>query len=229
MKVRDLLAETEHCLWCGETYSEPMSWAAFLGESPLGRFCERCESMLVPIDQACLTCSKPGSLQCEDCVAWNEDPFWSCREFTNRSLYEYNPFLKEVIARFKYRGDAALAEAFSERIARAVHPGSIVTSIPLNDERHYERGFNQATLLAGRLKPVSLLERSLSSGKQSKRSREERIAAAEEQFRILPGAVGKTIVIVDDIYTTGATIRSAARLLYENGAKSVTGVTLARA
>ncbi|MFD1639486.1 ComF family protein [Evansella tamaricis] len=74
---------------------------------------------------------------------------------------------------------------------------------------------------------------SMGEQKQSKRGREERIASLEGAFQLaeLAGGgclKGKRVLIVDDIYTTGATIRSAAGVLYAGGAAEVCAVTVAR-
>ncbi|TMW72370.1 ComF family protein [Alteribacter natronophilus] len=237
MNWKDLLNETDRCLYCGNGYAEPVSWQAVLGLGEERRLCPACTDKLISIDalSSCPGCSRTGSpILCSDCRAWKEDRFWADHPFTNLSLYEYNSWMKELIARFKYRGDACLAELFTGEIARRLGSAAAeacVVPIPLSEERQYERGFNQAELLAAACRPVNILTRSGQAGKQSKRSRRERIGTADRVFRIDPVSLpdNKGFILIDDIYTTGATIRSAARVLYEGGAEAVSGLTLARA
>jgi len=94
-------------------------------------------------------------------------------------------------------------------------------------ERLQERGFNQAEVLAAFL-PIenrSLLTR-IHSEKQSKMTRSERIST-KNPFEIV-GHINKKVILVDDIYTTGRTLRHAATLLKEHGCPQVYAYTLIR-
>ncbi|MBU9721733.1 MULTISPECIES: ComF family protein [Bacillaceae] len=174
---------------------------------------------------------------CSDCQRWKEIEPWNSLSFQHRALYVYNEFLQEVMARLKYRGDVQLAKLFTDDLRKLGRKSfghfDYVVPIPLKGSRHWERGFNQAEALAGGFGQVKeLLERvSMSDGKQSKRGRVERIESLKGAFRVKDGGVelkGKRVLIVDDIYTTGATIRSAAAELYGGGAAEVCAVTVAR-
>lgn len=106
----------------------------------------------------------------------------------------------------------------------------LVTFIPLSNERLMERGFNQAQALTDLLglNTVELLTR-LHTEKQSKKSREERISLAQVFQVTKPDLLKqKSILIVDDIYTTGSTLRHAAKALKTAGATEVSSITLAR-
>jgi competence protein ComFC len=166
---------------------------------------------------------------CNDCVRWEDDPEWSGYLDRNVSLFQYNDFLKEVIARFKFRGDYVIAKAFAELIKSelAKLEYDFLVPIPLSEERLYERGFNQAEALireAG-FTPTPLLTR-IHSEKQSKKSRSERIHVPQV-FQVSE-SLGGTILLVDDIYTTGSTLRHAAKILKEAGAELIQSLTLAR-
>ncbi|WP_367379308.1 ComF family protein [Rossellomorea aquimaris] len=105
----------------------------------------------------------------------------------------------------------------------------LVTPIPLSNERLYERGFNQSTALLeeAEVRPSCLLTR-IHSEKQSKKTRRERLQQ-EQVFQLGVGDVkGKRVLLFDDIYTTGTTLRQAAKLLKEAGAREVSSLTLAR-
>jgi len=102
----------------------------------------------------------------------------------------------------------------------------------LSQERLYERGFNQAEalILEAGFKSTTLLTR-IHTEKQSKKSRTDRIHLPQvfqfDSNRSIP-LEGKDVLLVDDIYTTGSTLRHAAKILLEHGAKKVDSFTLAR-
>ncbi|UHA61565.1 ComF family protein [Metabacillus litoralis] len=144
--------------------------------------------------------------------------------------------MKELLATFKFRGDAALVEVFHNDFL-ACYKTNLVKEkidftipIPLSPERLYERGFNQAKLLATflPLAQIDILTRTHHE-KQSKKSRQERLTASnmfsvEDSSKIM----NKKILLIDDIYTTGSTLRHAAKVLKDNGAASVSSLTLIR-
>ncbi|MFD1020297.1 ComF family protein [Thalassobacillus hwangdonensis] len=140
--------------------------------------------------------------------------------------------MQELIAKWKYRGDYMLVHAFEEMwkartMAHFSQQECIYVPIPLSEERLQERGFNQAEALARFLPspPRNLLSRAHSE-KQSKKKRQERITSANPFS--LNEKVSKPVVLVDDIYTTGITLRHAAKLLKENGCPKVYSLSLIR-
>jgi len=152
----------------------------------------------------------------------------------NYSIFTYNPFMKEVIAKWKYRGDYYLGyifenylmEAFKENFSFLKKNGFVVP-IPLSEERLLERGFNQAKMIADFL-PIETKEilTRLHGEKQSKKSRMERIISKNPFF--ITESINKPVLLVDDIYTTGTTLRHAARLLKKHGCPNVYALTLVR-
>lgn len=234
-----------YCLYCHEAYSEAWSWEAFIGlkQSPL--LCQDCEGRLMRIKgEICRICYRDFSVFpeqyrqgdcCFDCIRWEENEEWTGVLQQNRSLYVYNEFMKEIIAKLKYRGDAEIVNAFYPVLGsefKKISRNAILVPIPLSEERHYERGFNQADLLArGIKKPVEhLLNRKTHEEKQSKKTREERLSQKENPFEVVDAlkVKGQKVILVDDVYTTGSTLRYAAKVLIEAGAKEVSSITLAR-
>lgn len=157
-----------------------------------------------------------------------------------RALYEYES-AAESIYRFKYGGRREYAAFFGEQIAdylgdfiRGVNPDGIVP-IPLHRRRKALRGYNQAELLAreaGRRMGIPvygrLLVRVRNTAPQKKLNPTERQNNLKRAFNIAQNDVKlNTILVFDDIYTTGATIDEAARALKEAGAERVYFVTLA--
>jgi competence protein ComFC len=231
-----------NCLICHEEIEPDVSWRSIFGKEATAKVCEECMKDFSQISgDVCSVCGRPfalleveyrfGSL-CFDCKRWEEDERWTGSLDQNRSLYNYNDFIKEVVSRFKFRGDYVLAEVFAEDLGKALQAFhyDYVVPIPLSEERLYERGFNQAeaVIKAAGQEPIHLLSR-VHSEKQSKKSRLERIHI-EQVFKMEEDIDirGKTILLIDDIYTTGSTLRHAAKLLKENGAARVYSLTLAR-
>jgi len=231
----------EYSLFCNGILNPVVSWNSVFLEVDEQLICQDCQGRLRPLDgERCRMCSRILESDyrendlCYDCVRWEKDSDWAGILARNTSLYEYNDFIKEVIAKFKYRGDYTLARAF--KYAFQVHLKSQVfdylTPIPLSQERLYERGFNQAEalILEAGFKPTILLTR-IHTEKQSKKSRSDRIHLPQVFQLDSKGLIaieGKNILIVDDIYTTGSTLRHAAKILHEYGAKKVESLTLAR-
>ncbi|MBS8265772.1 ComF family protein [Mesobacillus boroniphilus] len=231
-----------HCLLCHVEIEPILSWRTLFGEEKTPRLCEQCNEKFTPITgEICEICGRPFAFLeaefregnvCLDCKRWEEDDCWRGSLDQNRSLYRYTDFTKEVVARFKFRGDYVLAEIFAEDLQKALQAFQYdyLAPIPLSNERLYERGFNQAEALikSAGLEPSHLLSR-VHTEKQSKKSRSERIHI-EQVFKVEEeiDIRSKTILLIDDIYTTGSTLRHAARLLKETGAAKVYSFTLAR-
>jgi ComF family protein len=168
----------------------------------------------------------------------------------NRAAVQYTAEMKAWLARYKYRGDERLAPLFGwmlehayALLAEALQPLGIVPHavayVPLSPVRLKARSFNQAeqmALLLGRrlrLPVLPLLRRTGHTGKQSFKSRAERLhnpvgaitAAPEAAFLLKPGM---RLLLVDDVYTTGATMHECARVLRACRPVDVFGLTWAR-
>jgi competence protein ComFC len=169
---------------------------------------------------------------CNDCSRWNQNPQWGACLEKNHSIFVYDEFLKETLAKFKFRGDYILTKVFTPFVKEKLQTleyDSIVP-IPLSPERLYDRGFNQSEALireAGFI-TAELIKRTHSE-KQSKKSRYERIHI-QQVFELRPNinVEKKRILLADDIYTTGSTLYHAARMMKQAGASSVISFTLAR-
>ncbi|HYK75129.1 MAG TPA: ComF family protein [Pseudoneobacillus sp.] len=233
------LFEQNRCLICYEVMDSSIGWRDLFLPEKETHLCQNCQAKLQPIKgETCEICGRPFNLldpqfrsgnQCNDCIRWEIDPTYKGVLTQNHSLYIYNDFLKEVIAKYKYRGDYILAKLFAEDIKNKIKelkPDAIVP-IPLSEQRLLERGFNQSEALiteAG-YKQTHLLTR-IHSEKQSKKSRTERIHLPQV-FQTTQSISGK-ILIIDDIYTTGSTLRHAAQALKLAGTISIHSLTIAR-
>ncbi|MGN7296505.1 ComF family protein [Ferdinandcohnia sp. SAFN-114] len=230
------------CILCHQYFEEVDSWASLFSLVEPDPLCSTCSEKFEIIEgELCECCGRPflgvadeyreGNL-CYDCVRWDQDSRWQGVLTKNRSIYLYNDFAKDVISLYKFRGDYVISSIFKTPLKKAFHThfnsSHLVVPIPLSDERLYERGFNQAKALAALLdvQVHEMLARTHLE-KQSKKSRSERILA-ENVFRVTGEVQGKEILLVDDIYTTGSTLRHAGKVLLEAGAKSVSTLTLMR-
>lgn len=227
------------CLVCDEGMEQALTWRSLLKQAEARAICEGCEGKLNRITgETCSMCSRElggdhitGAL-CLDCSRWERNREWGGYLSKNISLFHYNEYLKDIIAKYKYRGDYALAEVFvpflKERLKYMEF--DLVTVIPLSHERLTERGFNQGQALADLLgfQTVEILTR-IHTEKQSKKSRQERMSLPQV-FQVMQSDLleHKSILIIDDIYTTGTTLRHAAKALILAGAKEVSSITLAR-
>jgi competence protein ComFC len=230
-----------YCLLCEKQLIESITWGTIFTSDP-SYLCDGCESKLKLIEgNRCSKCSRSldkldaqfiKGQTCSDCDRWERDHTWQGILHENISIFEYNNFLKETLATFKYRGDCALAKLFAasiKKVNKTLKYDHIIP-IPLSEERLYERGFNQseALLIEAKVQFHSPLAR-IHSEKQSKKTRQQRINQKQIfQLNTNENFHSKNILLFDDIYTTGSTLRLAAKLLKEAGATEVSSFTLAR-
>lgn len=234
------------CLICHEEVASSFGWGEFLGISKPEQVCESCEQAFQRISgKLCRICGRvwdevPEENRhediCFDCHRWENESETAGLIKMNRSVFTYNDHMKEVLALYKFRGDAILVDAFNKDFGVTYHKyfrkeQRILVPIPLGEERLYERGFNQSLLLAKLLAPIEVIEplAKTESVKQSKKIRQERLQQENPFYVTEPQKVrGKSILLIDDIYTTGTTIRMAAKVLKEAGAGDISSLTLVR-
>ncbi|MCT2537248.1 ComF family protein [Aquibacillus koreensis] len=224
-----------HCLWCHQEMIPAIEWGNFFLPDKPKFGCDWCLGQLEVLDgELCKECGRREEAEvCSDCRRWNASSEWKGVLSFNKSVFGYNDMMKEVIAKWKYRGDYALCDLFREDFVRTFNElfkdvkGAKVVPIPLSKERLYERGFNQAEALAGFLDMPSenVLSR-IHGEKQSKKTRRDRLMASNP-FTLTVG-ITDPVILIDDIYTTGITLRHAAKLLKEAGCPEVYAFTLAR-
>jgi ComF family protein len=180
----------------------------------------------------CAVCGEPAplGLECRVCAGWPPD-FGPVR-----SAVRLDPVVRRLVHRFKYMGWRRLAEDFATRMAPMVRnaPNGDLVPIPLAPRRLASRGYNQAEQLAialGRLTGLPVcadrLQRRRDTPTQTRLTPERRRANLAEAF----GATDchRPVILVDDVFTTGATLCSAAAELLDRGAEAVGGITFARA
>jgi ComF family protein len=167
------------------------------------------------------------------------------QELIVSSGIEYTERVKKLIRRFKYDHDLALTKDLGAILANAFNGidtlvpthGTIVVPVPLHWWREHKRGYNQAAIVADAFCKInglrfcgSALKRikwTKPQNKLSKESRENNLTDAIRGNRRL--LTGKTVIIIDDVCTSGATLAACATEAYRCGAKKVYGLTIARA
>lgn len=146
--------------------------------------------------------------------------------------------LSALIKIFKYSGERALAPllaSYLDQAGQTVRPLiEQITFVPMHPKAERQRGFNQAELVARELGKlwaipvVSTLEKTKDTKPQAsllKAARQENIRGA---FRLAKFILCDSILIVDDVCTTGATLNECGRMLKESGVARVYGLTVAR-
>lgn len=161
-----------------------------------------------------------------------------------RAIGSYEGPLREAIHRWKYEEKGYLTSFFGEKLAEGFlrHWDSssfdLLIPVPLHSKRLRERGFNQALLLVKELSqrtriPYSkrLLRKRISTPPQIHLSGRERERGVRGSFHIQreDEIEGKVILLVDDVYTTGATVNECSKVLLKAGAERVDVLTLAHA
>jgi ComF family protein len=186
----------------------------------------------------CGGCGQPGFALCSVCMAaLRAEPPPAAGDGI-QTAYRYAGAVAAVIQSAKY-GDArtALRRCCEEAALRVrVAPSSLLVPIPLGPRRARQRGFNQAGALAAALAgrwgcPVTegliRVRNTRPQVGQSRSDREANLVGAFEWVRT--GLAGRPVVVVDDVCTTGSTIKAAATALKRAGAGPIRAVVLARA
>ena len=151
-----------------------------------------------------------------------------------RSALLFTHSLREIIHHLKYSDRVSLAKPLGkllkECLAREPFTGKLIIPVPLYRARERERGFNQAELIAcglGLPMKTRLLRRHKNTPTQTGLSRNERKRNLAGAFEMREDVTG-TVIVVDDVYTTGSTMNEIARTLKRAGAERVEVLTVAR-
>ena len=156
------------------------------------------------------------------------------------SFGAYDGALRELIHIFKYGKVRSLAWPLGELLARALARDErydLVTAVPLHWRRRWQRGFNQAELLARQIERRTgvpfgrTLRRVRSTPAQaglSNTARRRNVRSAFARRRRGPDLSGRRVLLIDDVMTTGSTAAACARVLKDAGAARVALLTVAR-
>lgn len=225
--------------WLQRWMKAPPSRCAVCGAWPSQPVCDRCTVRFGQPVHRCRTCALPlpeGTPRCGACLR-EPPPLDACF-----AAVPYAYPWSGLVARFKFAGEPGWAVALGGQMARVagleaeLQRCDLVLPMPLASARLAHRGFNQALLLARQLASgkveSQLLLRLRETGTQASLDRAARQANVQNAFGVEPLRAGElrdaSVLLVDDVMTSGATLHAAAHAVRQAGARRVAAVVLAR-
>jgi len=198
--------------------------------------CSECKRILCNEDRNCCNlCGK--KIYLEENI---------CRECRERRVYyekliffdEYKDVLKDRIIAYKFNDKSYLYSFFAELLMNKIIDEEIdlITAIPISKRRMKERGYNQSELIAKRISKLTgipyfkLLVKTRETKRQSELSKIERMINVKDSFVFNNkfNIKDKKILLVDDVFTTGATINECSKILKKLGSMSIKALVIAR-
>ena len=217
----------QRCAGCGA----PL--AVGTGNVPLCRCCRH--TLLAEVRPAAGYCHRCGAAVLPE----QDTPCLGCRErelafVSHEALFDYRGLLQDVLQEFKFSGCTGLARWFAELLASRIvagHRDAVVVPVPARLQRIRRHGYDTVDLLARHLHdthrlPVQRLLRRRRGRQQKGLDFAARRSNLRGRLRLLRRPSSKPVLLVDDVYTTGATANECAALLLAAGAPSVRVLTL---
>lgn len=186
-------------------------------------------------------CKKCGKEVFSDRLEYCFDCTKHTRSFeSGRALINYNDAAKDSMVKIKYKNKREYIDFYTEAICRRYEKqitrmrADVLVPVPVHPSRMKTRGYNQAELLArgiGRSLGIpvrsDLLRRSRKTAPQKELNPAERLKNLEQAFEAEGNFAGiETVILIDDIYTTGSTIEACTRALKRAGVKTVYFLTI---
>lgn len=211
-------------------------------------FLDNVLELLYPSDVACCVCGKETHFSgppyiCAACK--NELHFIGgkrifavgSKEMTLYYAFEYDQAAKQLIHDLKYNGKRYVAKSLAYYLNEMIRLNDleydIMTPVPLHKNRLKERGYNQCNVLCREMgkekmkKYKEVLIRNRDTKMQSLIPAQERYTNILGAFDAVLDVKGKTILLIDDVVTSGSTMRENCNILYKNGANNVIGLAIA--
>ena len=203
------------------------------------------------LPSVCVSCGHPGTMFCEQCHERVErllTPIYVQNDVGKRPLSQawaaakFSGPIPDIIHNFKYNGHFALAKPLATIMVETwmllTRPEiDLVVPIPLHHEREKKRGYNQAALLVKSFGSQIKLDTDFEAVRRIRHTRPQvGLSAKARQVNVSNAfwanekrIAGKRILMIDDVFTTGATMSAAANALSAAGALAVFGYCVARA
>lgn len=199
--------------------------------------CLLCGKIIPQQELFCQSCAK--DVPEEPCQRRFSLPGSGAEGFRTLSPLSYRGGFRKTLYRYKFRGQKALAKPLGRLMAQTVRKTGAsfdaVAWVPMTKQKRRNRGYDQSELLAKTVAEIlvipclPLLEKVRETGTQHELSRKERIKNVKNAYQAIWEAKGKSVLLIDDIITTGSTLSECAGELYEAGAKRVFGLCAADA
>lgn len=227
-KLTDLLFPPDiKCLVCG---------CELDGENSVNGFCNSCYAKMQFIVNPCAICGD--TMHNENIICVNCKNRKTTYFYNNTSVFEYSGIIKNLIVSAKFDGKRYLAKSMAKFMADSFNFNKfkcdIITFVASGTKRTKQRGYNLSELIATEfaklvnLPTLATLVRVKESEQKDKTfsERQKNISGAFETAPNL-NLKGKNVLLIDDVYTTGATMNECARVLKLAGANEVFGLTFA--
>lgn len=203
-------------------------------DTPKG-ICEECVNKLKPIEKSCIKCGvnlQDLSMVCDFC----KDKKWEFKRAV--ACFDFDDFTRQIIHKFKY-GNAeylstVLAKFMVEKIEEFEFDFDLILYVPMSNKRKNIRGYNQGKLLADEIakivgKPVldDVLFKIGKTKNQASLGYNERLKNLRDSFVVANKELikNKRVLLVDDVFTTGATVEEVSRILKIAKVKEVNVIT----
>lgn len=220
------------CLLCQSQLDDIDSFSdIFFSKLKQDTICNDCKITFEKISEEthCPTCWSSGKQsQCQDCKIWENKGI----PVNHKAIYCYNTPMKEYISKYKFQGDYLLRLIFAQEVKEILlkdYKDYLFVPVPLSLKSYQERQFNQVTgiLDAAQIPYIDLLQKSHTQ-KQSSKTKKERLNSKTPFTLTKIESIDKPILIIDDIYTSGATIAQIKQLFFEQGIKNIKSFSIAR-
>jgi len=194
----------------------------------------------------CFGCKKEGSLLCDDCfVFWQPDLLKIDEQNKLIYFWQYADVIaRELICAWKYDYDSSAWEIIQRKLSPSlaglrhfshIHEIEAIIPVELHKRKMCERGFDQAVMISEflgaelEIPVVRVLKRVRSTGQQAERSESDRVEYMKDNPFIVKSLLQTaSVLLVDDVFTTGATINAASEVLKKHGVTSIWRCTLAK-
>lgn len=225
----NMLFSNHSCISCGREIVDGTKF----------QMCNECKDKVERIDgNLCAKCGDKlhfGMMMCEHC----KDFDYSFNE--NRSFAYYENSIANIVKGFKFGHKKYYSKFIAEMMFEFktyFDDVDVITFVPISKERKRERGFNQAETIADELgkllgkEVVDLLVKHSNGKHQAELSRQERMQNLVGSFGVKEGMKekikGKVVLVVDDVFTTGATLNECSKTIKKLKPKCVKTVTFAK-
>jgi ComF family protein len=209
---------------------------------------ENALSFLFP--KKCIMCKKYGEIICDNCIRRIEKyERVQIIKFQNKNLnsliyfFKYEKLIRKLMLQYKFFDKPVIAEVFAkiilknEKLCGNLKFYDIITSVPMYKKKKLSRGYNQTELFAKKIADnlnidynSQVLIKNVDNKRQSSLTFKQRQDNVKNVFEVLnsENIKNKNVILIDDIYTTGATLEECAKVLKKAGAKNVLGLVIAK-